>query len=117
MKHSAIALGFLALTMAACSGADEVENAGEETADETGDAISDTDAALDCADICEYYFDCQGGGFSEEECSDSCENLTMDDDNEDLREQADDCDDCIDDRMCSESTACDATCAVFVPTL
>jgi hypothetical protein len=86
-------LSLLAFTTVACDKADEV---------------------VDCSKICNKYKDCLNNDYDVSACVDRCEDKTAD--NDDVSDQADACESCIDDRSCAGATfGCGAECVAFVP--
>lgn len=88
-------LAFFALTLAACSGAEQVET------------------AFDCDSICDRYQDCFDSDYDAEACMDSCQAKAKDD--ADYRRRVDECEVCADNRSCSESFSCTDECLGIVP--
>ncbi len=65
--------------------------------------------SAECADICERWDECRGP-IDVDDCIDQCE---AEDDDDALGGQISDCEDCLDDRSCSEAEACWPGCPVF----
>lgn len=64
---------------------------------------------FDCRRVCQAYADCVDSDYDVSSCVDSC-------DSQDLGDEAESCDNCIDERSCSESVfACGGECAAIVP--
>jgi hypothetical protein len=76
-------------------------------------ACDDVDKTLDCSSICSKYDDCVGN-VDQDMCVDSCKDWA--DQNQDNADRLDACENCVDDRSCTESAfQCIAECA-FIPT-
>lgn len=77
---------------AACGTADEIEN------------------TITCRQVCDRYKECFDSDYDVDECTNSCENEATSDEDKDRRLER--CDECIDDRSCSEAVFnCATDCA------
>jgi hypothetical protein len=79
-----------------CSAADEVKD------------------EIDCQQVCKRYSECFNSDYDVDACQDKCENNAGSDD--DKRAKLRSCDDCIDDKSCTDATFnCATECAGIVP--
>lgn len=92
MKKMLLVLPLAFLFAGACGAAEEIEE------------------EIDCASICQRYADCFDADYDISECRDSCEDQV---DNGDVSNaDLDQCDECIDDRSCTDATfSCAGECA------
>lgn len=82
----------------------------------TGISAGCTDAierAYDCHVVCQTYADCVDSTYDVGACTDRCEHHAADD--QDFARQADSCQQCVDDRACSENWPCIDNCVGLVP--
>lgn len=100
MKHwisFGAGVAFVAFAIAACS-----DDAAEESIEEVQNSV-------DCAQICAKYDDCVAD-IDETACADSCEDLA--DSDESYESAADACENCVEDKACSDAASCWANCPV-----
>lgn len=77
-------------------------------------AADEVESQVDCLDICQRYSDCFDSDYDVSECQSECEGKV--DEDESFLEDVSGCDNCIDDRSCSEGAfACTDDCAGIVP--
>jgi hypothetical protein len=100
MKNRLVCAGVLSLLMAwgaaGCSAADEISN------------------KIDCHSVCKRYADCFNSDYDVDGCTDKCENNA--DSSEARERKLEACDDCIDDRSCTDATfSCADECVGIVP--
>ena len=89
-----LVLGFGALV--GCSAADDISN------------------SIDCHQVCERYRDCIKSDYDVDGCTDKCENSA--DNNDDRQRKLKMCDDCLEDRSCTDATFnCADDCVGIVP--
>lgn len=69
--------------------------------------------AYDCHSVCNTYKDCIDSNYDVGACVDRCENHASDD--QAFADQADSCQQCVDDRACSENWPCLDNCIGVVP--
>lgn len=97
--QSALALGLFVITcsIAGCS-----------------DTVDDITNSIDCSSVCQRYADCFKSDYDVDGCTDRCENSADNDD--DRQRKLRTCDDCIDDRSCTDATFnCADDCIGIVP--
>jgi hypothetical protein len=71
------------------------------------------DRIYDCAKICDKYSDCIDDSIDKADCVSSCE--SHGDDDMDFASKANDCEQCLDDKSCTEATVeCGVGCAEVV---
>ena len=76
------------------------------------DAADDIDQFSDCIDICGRYQDCFDENYDTDACADRCEDM----DHTNASTEIDQCENCMDDRSCTESIfPCAPECADIVP--
>lgn len=74
----------------------------------------ETEAAFDCAQICNKYQECGNASYDVSACTSRCRNSAEDDTA--FQNKADACEDCIDDRSCIGAVFnCGTECAGIVP--
>lgn len=77
-------------------------------------AADEVESRVDCDTICDKYADCYDSDYDTEACASDCE--AEYDADPDYIEKIDDCEACIDDKSCSESTfSCVDECVGIVP--
>lgn len=78
------------------------------------DVAEEIESQIDCPSICQKYADCYDDDYDVDECAEECE--AEFDEDPDYIDKIDACDDCIDDKSCSESTfKCADECIGIVP--
>lgn len=78
------------------------------------DTVDDVKNKIDCHSVCKRYSDCFDSNYDVDGCSDRCENNA--DAEEDRQRKLRMCDDCIDNRSCSDATfKCADDCIGIVP--
>jgi hypothetical protein len=76
------------------------------------DPITTLDRTTDCAKICNKYKECLNNDYDTSKCEDSCTDMIDDQ----KTKRIDDCESCVDDRSCANSTfACASQCVGIVP--
>jgi hypothetical protein len=68
---------------------------------------NEVDRTLDCGELCDRYSDCVTD-IDVTECTDHCEDQA--DIHPNIEQAVDTCEDCLDDRSCSEQAACVSSC-------
>lgn len=77
-------------------------------------AADEVESQVECEAICDRYAECYDSDYDVGECAAECKDEF--DEDADYLEKIDDCDACIDDKSCSESTfACADECLGIVP--
>jgi len=78
------------------------------------DAADEIEAEIDCNSVCSRYSDCFNEDYDISECQDRCEDSI---DRGDLAQSdLDECENCIDDRSCTDATfSCATECLSIVP--
>lgn len=78
------------------------------------DTVDEVKDEVDCGQICSRYSDCFDSDYDVSACQDKCENNA--DDSQARRDKLRACDDCIDDKSCTDATFnCATECAGIVP--
>jgi hypothetical protein len=78
-----------------------------------GSCSGPIDQAFDCSGICNRFEECFDSDFDSQSCAEDCRNNASDD--QDFADQADACENCIDERACTEDFACIDECFGIVP--
>lgn len=68
---------------------------------------------INCDQICDRYADCFDSSYDTDACFDRCEDNA--DQSDAFADQAERCEDCLDNLSCSESFTCTTECASIVP--
>lgn len=77
-------------------------------------ACDDIEARVECVQICDRYAECFDSDYNVDRCSEECTDEYEKD--ESYLKKIDDCESCIDDKSCSESTfKCADECIGIVP--
>jgi hypothetical protein len=77
-------------------------------------ACNDIESRVECVAICDKYADCYDSDYDVDGCAEECTDEY--DADEDFIKKIDACDNCVDDKSCTESTfACAADCVGIVP--
>jgi hypothetical protein len=77
-------------------------------------AKDDIEQEIDCHSICDRYSECFDADYDVSACQDSCEDSV--DADPSYMDKVDACENCIDDRSCTNATfACATECAGIVP--
>jgi hypothetical protein len=77
-------------------------------------AAESIEREIDCNSICSRYSDCFDESYDVSECQDKCDDNA--DKDRDFADKVDACENCIDDRSCSEGAfKCATACAGIVP--
>lgn len=80
----------------------------------TGVSCDDAETFFDCQAVCERYRDCHDPSYDVGACRSRCRDRA--EQNENVRQAADACEDCIDDMSCTSATfSCAGSCLNIVP--
>ena len=71
------------------------------------------DQALDCSNVCNRFEECFDSSFDTETCTDDCRDNA--DNDQDFADQVDACENCVDDRACTEDFSCIDECFGILP--
>ena len=71
------------------------------------------DQSLDCSNVCNRFEECFDSDFDTETCKDDCRENAKDD--QDFADQVDACENCVDDRSCTEDFSCIDECFGILP--
>ncbi|HEX4508542.1 MAG TPA: hypothetical protein VH328_00610 [Burkholderiaceae bacterium] len=84
------------------------------TASTLADGCGKADEIFDCQSVCTRYRDCYDSGYDVDGCRQRCRDNS--DSNPSIRQDADTCEACIDDKSCvSAPFTCGASCSSIVP--